>query len=403
MAPPLREHHLARGKWAYRADAFLERAWLKGWLRPPSLDHEHIWKVAKQSFGRDPKLAERGGRSDEDVEDFRERLAVLGNEIVDAADLNSLGRTMAFGQLVRAAKNRLALGAAWLKQPELLETELADPIVIVGHMRSGTTRIHKLLAADPAHSHTRYCDAYHPVPGRTVDLREWKSAFEIGFLGFLNPWMQSIHPVASTAVEEELGWLAGALQHSIYESQWHIPDYTSWSEARSAAPIYREFARILRTDAAYRGNADRPRVLKVPVFSENLTDLLAQFPTARLVIAERDHEAVHRSAVSLVSNQMAVQSDHCDLSRIEAEWHRKIELREERVRSALANWSGPIARLQFDALNADWESEIRRAYNELGIELTSDALTAMRTLMRGSETGHHRAHSEQLQRFSKQS
>jgi hypothetical protein len=266
-------------------------------------------------------------------------------------------------------------------------------------MRSGTTRIHKLLAADPAHSHTRYCDAYHPVPA-PLGMNRVKAAMELAMLGALNPWMQSIHPMAAGAVEEELAWISAALHHSIYESQWHIPAYSAWSEARGSLPIYREMARILRTDAATRGVAYKSRVMKVPAFAEDLATLLDLFPDARLVIAHREHDAVLRSAISLAANQMAMQSDHCCLEAIAARWQHKIALRETRMAAALAGWQGPVARLDFDELGADWEGAILRCYSGLGLTVTPTALAAMRKQIAASETGHHHAHSAQLARFA---
>jgi hypothetical protein len=227
------------------------------------------------------------------------------------------------------------------------------------------------------------------------------SAFELAMLGLLNPWMQSIHPMAPAAVEEELAWISAALHHSIYESQWNIPSYSAWSEARDPAPIYREFRRILQTDAATRGLAEKPRVMKVPAFAEDLDTILALFPDARLVLAEREHEAVLKSAVSLAANQMAVQSDACDLAAIEARWRHKIALRDARIAAALAGWQGPVAHASFEELNADWEGAMARAYAALGLTLTPQALAAMRRTMAASEGGHHHAHREQLARFAK--
>ena len=397
--PPVREHLLARGPLATRANDFLGKAWAKGWLPPPDLDPDALWALAAKPYGARAETVEHGGRSDEDVADFRERLTRIIAAVEAEADLNPLGRAMAWGQLSRVVKNRLAFGALWLKRPELIATPLAPPIIVIGHMRSGTTRIHTLLAADPAFSHTRYCDAFHPVPA-APGLNRAKATMELAMLGPLNPWMQSIHPMRAGGVEEELAWISAALHHSIYESQWHIPAYSAWSEARDPAPIYREMLRILRTDAAHRGIAAKPRVLKVPAFAEDLTTLLGLLPEARLVLAQRAPEAVLRSAVSLAANQMAVQSDTCDLGRIEARWRHKIALREERIAAALAGWEGPLARASFDALNADWESAITRIYADLGLPLTPLALAAMRQVMTASEGGQHHAHAAQLARFA---
>lgn len=399
MKLPPRDHPLARSPLAERASALLGNAWEKGRLPEPSLDPGEVWEIAARPLGARAAAAEHAGRGEADVADFRERLDRITRAVREEADLNPLGRAMAHGQLVRAVRNRLRLGALWAKRPEMAETRLAAPIIVIGHMRSGTTRIHTLLAADPAHSHTRYCDAYHPVPSR-FGVNRAKSALDLALLGALNPWLQSIHPMAPARAEEELAWISAALHHSIYESQWHIPSYSAWSEARDAGAIYREFARMLRTDATHRGNAHRPRVMKVPAFAEDLPALLAQFPDARLVIARREREAVLKSAVSLAANQMAIQSDSCDLARIEALWRHKIDLREKRMAEALVTFRGPVARLDFEALGADWEAQITRAYAELGIDLTPRARAAMRSEMKHSARGAHRAHSDQLARFA---
>lgn len=398
-ALPDRPHPLARAPLADKLDRLLAAAWDRGILPPPDLDPEALWLSAARKHGVRAKALERAGRRDEDVVDFRERFCRLARAVEEEAELSPLGRAMAWGQLTRAVATRLALGEVWANQPKLASTEIAPPIIVIGHMRGGTTRVHKLLAADPAHSATRYCDASHPVP-RRPDLRRLRGAAELAILKRVNPWLDAIHPMRSGEVEEELGWLGAALNHSIYETQWRIPSYTAFSEARDASPIYREFARILRTDAAHRGLADRPRVMKVPVFGENLPALLAMFPKARLVIAQRDLEAVLKSAVSLVANQMAVQSATCDLAWIEEQWRRKMALREQRIAAALDDWRGPVTKLDFAEIETDWEGALARAYADLGLDLTSGAREAMRREMAASEKGIHTAHARQVARFS---
>ena len=155
----------------------------------------------------------------------------------------------------------------------------------------------------------------------------------------------------------------------------------------------------MRTDAAHHGNADKPRVLKVPQFAEELPALLAQFPNARLVVANRHDEDVLHSSMSVVANQMTIQSDEVDLEWIEAEWRRKLELRHSRVQAALADFNGAVAHVHFDELGADWESEIARIYRELDIELTPQASANMAKELTSSKGGAHSAHAAQLQRF----
>ncbi len=384
-----------------RLNGWLETAWHAGLCSRPPVDPEALWAKACRSA---PATGEHGGRSDEDAADFRLRLERLCAALEGEAALNPLGRTIAHGQLVRVLRQRLQLGGLWRAQLELAETPLAPPIVVVGQMRGGTTRVHRLLAADPAHAATRFCDSWHPVPPRPTlapDLRPFWSALTLDFARRLDPWLDTIHPFGTTRPDEELGWLAAALSPCAYEAQWRVPSFSSWSEERDPAPIYREFARILATDAAHRGNADRPRVLKVPQFAEDLGALLAQFPLARVVVARRDPEDVVRSATSLVANQMSMQSDGADLGWIEAECRRKVALREERMNEALTRFEGPVAEVEFEELDRDWEGAIAGIYRQLRLPLTSAALDALREEQGRAAHSPHKAHALTYRRFAR--
>jgi len=393
--PPERPHPLARTPLIGKACSALENAWSKG-VPPPLTDPDELWQRACK--GMSPS-GETFGRSEEDVADFKARLRALTDALRSEARLNALGKTMAHGQVVRVIKQRFGLGQLWSKNPELLETKLAPPIIVVGQMRSGTTRIHRLLAADPDHSATRFCDSWNPVP-RKIDLRPLWGGMMLAMARKLDPWIDALHPMGSRRAEEELGWLASALGHSTYDTQWRVPSFARFCEERDAGALYREFARILKTDAAHHGNADKPRVLKVPQFAEELPALLTQFPDARVVVANRHDEEVLRSTVSLVANQMTIQSDSVDLAWVEAEWRRKLEMRHSRVRSALAEFNGPVAHVHFDELDKDWEGEIKRVYSGLGIALSDEAMSAMRKERAASEGGAHIRHAAQLSNFT---
>jgi hypothetical protein len=395
MAATPRPHPLARGPLIDRLNHWLETAWSKGWATRPSLDPQVLWAKALRKA---PSEGESGGRSAEDATDFRLRLERLCEALQNEAQLNSLGLTIAHGQLTRVIVQRLKLGVLWLKRPELLETKLAPPILVVGQMRGGTTRVHRLLAADPAHAATRFCDSWHPVP-ETPDLRPLWSGMTLAFLHKVDPWLDSLHPFGSTRSDEELGWLASALDHCAYEAQWRIPSFVAFSEARDPAPVYREFARILRTDAERHGNATRPRVMKVPQFAEDLGPLLAQFPDARVIVARRGAAEVLASSISFVANQMTIQSHTVDLDWIQREWERKIALRQAGMDEALAGFAGPVARVDYAALDADWESAIETIYRDLGLPLPDAARAAMRAEQRRSAATRHSRHAEDLRSF----
>ena len=394
--PAPRPHPLARAPIVDRLARFLDVGWQRGWMPPPPIDPDELRRRGAKNFTAADELS---GRTREDCADFAARLEKLCASIDDEAQLNPVGRAFAYGLLTRAIHQRYALGAFWRRNPEVLTTPLAPPIIVVGQMRSGTTRLHRLLAADPAHSATRFCDSWHPVPEKP-DFRPLRGGFKLFIARQLDPWIDMLHPFGAARADEELGWLASALDHSAYEAQWRIPSYVAFSEARDPTPVYREFARLLRTDIAQHGHQDRPRVLKVPQFSEDLAALLAQFPDARVVVARRGSNDTLRSSISLVANQMVIQSDHVDLAWIEREWQRKIALRENRMEAALASFTGPVAEIDFDRLGDDWRAEIREVYARLDIDLSAAAIAAMTAEMDRNTDGPHKRHAEQLREFA---
>lgn len=393
--PPPRPHPLARSRLSERAGALVESLWDRGVTPKPPLEPEFLWQVGSKGF--DPADAQ-SLRSADEVADFRARLDNLCQSLRDEAQLNPLGHTMAYGQITGAIRQRHALGRLWRERPELAATLIAPPIIVVGQMRAGTTRMQRLLAADPAHAGTRFCDSHNPLP-RRPDLRPLKAAAMLAIARRINPWLDTLHPFGPTRADEEIGWLAAALDACTYEAQYRIPGYIAWSEARPAHAVYREFARLLRTDAATHGNAAMPRVLKCPQFCEHLPALLELFPDARLVVTHRDHREVLASSVSMVAAQSAFQSDQLSLADIEAEWRRKIALREARVEAALEQWTGPVARVDFAALSADWRGEISRTYAALDLALTPQALSAMKAEQARSARDAHHAHARDLARF----
>ncbi|GGD47754.1 sulfotransferase [Erythrobacter arachoides] len=395
--PPPRPHPLTRSARVDRVIGWLETSWVRGWSPRPTLDPDELWAIA---FRKHAPEHERTGRSEADIADFRLRLKRLCLAVRDEARLNALGETMAHGQLQRAITQRLELGALWSHRPALAQTRVAPPILVIGQMRSGTTRVHRLLGADPAHATTRFCDSWLPVP-RRPDLRPAWSRLMLGLGNWLNPWMDMIHPVKPHKPDEELGWLAAALDHGAYEAQWHVPSYVAFSEGRDHTPVYAEFARIMRTDAAWHGNAHRPRVMKVPQFADNLPALLAAFPDARVVRTLRDPAEVARSAASLYANQMTVQSDTVDMDWVNAEVNRKIARREQVIDKALAQFAGPMSTARFTDLNENWEAEIARIYRDLSLPLTEAAMEAMRGEQDRTRSGDHRVHARQYAAFVK--
>ncbi len=368
-------------------DAALEGAWQRGWAERPSLDPEALIR----------KAAGRAAPLDDPDNGWRTRLDVLCHDLETVAHLTPLGRTIAHGQLVAALRNRRRLHALWQRHPEIADQPIRAPIIIVGQMRSGTTRIQRLLACDPRLAFTRFFESWNPLPHRPrrawLDDRKIRGQLATMSVRLLNPAFDAIHPTHWNAADEEIGLQSVSIFGSAFEAQWRVPTYTARVEADDGIMAYAEFRRLLQTLAwLRRDDGSRPWILKVPQFSQDLPALLHTFPDARLVCLSRDRQAVISSSASLVRNQMTVQSARVDPTWIGREWTRKVALRTQRITEAVTRSEAPRVEVTYRAVDHDWRREIHRIYEMIDMSLPATVLARMSDYMSASRSDRHAQH-----------
>ena len=359
------------------ANAALEGAWRKGWFDRPQIEPVNLLAAARRTAGLDDFGAEDG---------WRERLDRLCAALHDEAALNALGTTIAYGQLVAALAARLRATAMSRRYPGIAEVPITAPIIVVGQMRSGSTRMQRLLACDRRLTYTRFFESWNPLPrwpGLPLDDRRLRGWFALRVAHGLNPKFGVIHPARARQADEEIGLHNIALYGAAFEAQWRIPSFARHAERMDSRPVYAEFKRHLQAIRWLRKDrGDKPWILKLPQFSQDLDAVLGTFPDARIVVLNRDPVHVVGSAASLVHNQMMVQSDAVDRSWIGQEWLRKVGLRQARVAEARQRHDVPAVDIAFSDMQADWRDEMARVYRRLDMPLTAEAKRAMAGFMR---------------------
>ena len=360
-----------------RLNQWLDTAWRRGWSQRPTLDPADLLRAA--------------GGADRDFGDpdrWRPQFNRLCEGLGRDARLTPLGRTIAHGQIVAALNGRAAMQRLLARHPEIETLPIAPPIIIAGHMRGGTTRVQRLLAADPALAGTRLWESWTPV-ARSRTVRWARAVVGLGLAHHVAPTMRAVHPTEVGAIDEEFGYHALSLWGSLFEAQYRLPDYARWCENADARGVYADFATLLRIQQWQRGmrpgDTPRPWVLKLPQLVQDLPTVLQALPEARLVLVTRERGAVVASAASLVATQRRTQSDAVDLHEIGADWSRKVALREERLAQARSIAKGAGAEVDFAELDADWEAAVERLYAGLGLTLGDTARAAMRRYVRKAE------------------
>jgi hypothetical protein len=272
-------------------------------------------------------------------------------------------------------------------------------------MRSGTTRMHRLLAADRRFTHLRSFETISPVPrpgfdGRGHDSRIALARRIMRVARLANPRTLTIHPTGPMEAEEELGLLVSSFWGMKHEAQWWVPSYGRWCEAQDAAPAYRQMARLLRLIGwSQQASSLRPWILKTPQHMLDLPALLKVFPDARLIFTHRDPLAVIGSAASLAWNQTIIYSDRADAHRIGLEWLRKTALMIARMREARDSIpAGQRIDVHYEDMDADWRAVMTRVYRFLGLDI-APALPAMEAYQRRAAALKRRAHRYSLEEF----
>lgn len=361
----------------------LERAWRRGWFSRPSLEPEALLTAARTASGLQHFGVEDG---------WRDRFERLTAALQQEAALSPLGTTIAYGQLVAALAGRARAAALWQRRPEIAEVPLQAPIIVVGQMRSGSTRMQRLLACDPRLSFTRFFESWNPLPRWNwlpVDDRRLRGWLALRVAHWLNPKFGVIHPARTHQADEEIGLHNVALYGAAFEAQWRIPSFARHAEALDSRPVYAEFRHHLQTIKWLRRDGDdKPWILKLPQFSQDLDAVLHTFPDARIVVLHRDAKAVVGSSASLVHNQMVVQSDQVDRRWIGQEWLRKVALRTRRTAAARDRHPVPSIDVAFRDMQDDWRAEMRKVYAMLGMPLTPEAERRMAQFM--AKRGHRK-------------
>jgi hypothetical protein len=250
-------------------------------------------------------------------------------------------------------------------------------------MRSGTTRLHRLLAADHRFAHLRLFESVCPVPApgfmrSGIDRRPLAAAMIVGAVHRFNPHTAAIHPTGVFEAEEELGMLVASFWGMKHEAQWRVPSYGRWCEGRDGTPAYEHMAQLLRLAGWARGQDDAlPWILKTPQHALDLPSLLRVFPDARIIFAHRDPESVVGSSCSLVWNQMVIHSRGLEPRDVGCEWLRKSRVQVERMRAGRE--AIPARRridVRFEDMERDWRAVMKRIYGFLDMDI-APALPAM--------------------------
>jgi len=331
------------------------------------------------------------GLTDFGADDYCDGLAVLLDSYARDADLTPLGRKVGRAFLRGALVARLLSEAAWQRYPEYAAVGIERPIFVTGLPRTGTTALHRLLTADPAHQGLELwlTEAPQPRPPRET----WaanpvfcriQAAYEQHHVS--RPEFIGVHYIAADQVEECWQLLRQSMRSVSYECLAHLPTYSSWLREQDWTAAYRRHRRNLQLIGL--PDRDRRWVLKNPSHLFALDALLTVYPDALVIQTHRAAPIAIASVCSLAAQASAgwsttfrgevIGGDQLEL------WARGLEsFTAVRARADPAQFYD----VDYDEFVADPLGTVESIYGYFGLTLRENAAAAMRAVQTASAMG----------------
>ena len=331
------------------------------------------------------------GLADFGPDDYTDGLGVLLASYERDAALTPLGAKVKRSFLRAALVARLLSEAAWQTHPSYAAVRVERPIFVTGLPRTGTTALHRLLVADPAHQGLELwlTEAPQPRPPRPSwagdpVFRHIQAAYARHHVE--HPEFMGVHYIAADQVEECWRLLRQSMRSVSFECLAHLPTYSAWLREQDWTAAYLRHRRNLQLIGLNDG--DRRWVLKNPSHLFALDALLAVYPDALVIQTHR----APRVAIASVCNLAAQASEGWsttfrgpDIGQDQLSlWGSGLErFTAERARHDPARFYD----VAYDDFVADPVGTVAAAYGYFGLPLSVAAAGAMRSVARADAHG----------------
>ena len=304
----------------------------------------------------------------------------------------------------------------WLLFPGLRRQELRSPVFVVGHARSGTTLLHRLMSEDRERfSAFLLWELYFPSLLQKKLIR-WLGKLDAELLGGalgrrIEDWdrrkfaaTQDIHPMSLFQPEEDdfvltyacaSGWWIVRLPYLDALDFYYVDEWPS-PRRRRLMRFYRE---CVRRQLAFRGG-EHLHLSKNPTYCGRVESLLEAFPDARIVVTLRDPRETIPSLLKLMQRgwQIRKWSDAQMASSLRAIAAMSFHNYQHPQAVLDRHPETPRALVDYRALVAEPRRTVEAVYAELGLPVSSGFAASLEAEQRRARR-HETAHAYSLEEF----
>jgi hypothetical protein len=342
----------------------------------------------------------RCGLDDFGEGEFFEALSRLLDSCQEEAGLNLIGKVALKVDVLETLCARLKMERDRRLYPNISRQEIREPLFILGLPRSGTSVLHRLLAADPEHRAPLMWEVRSPSPPtRAGEKRRIQRATQsCNFFNWLVPTFRYVHAVGAEVPQECVSLMTPTFRSDQFDAMYYVPLYRAWFFRQDLRPAYEYHHRFLQHLQFRR--AGRRWILKAPTHMFAMPALLSVYPDALFVQTHRAPVDSMASVSSLVTILRSAFSDAVDPIKVGREaihyWSETMDkFLSERDRLA----ENRICDIRYDDIRRQPIGAVRQIYDYFGWSLSREAEQRMRALVASQARRQSANHRYNLSQF----
>ena len=340
---------------------------------------------------------------DSDIEEPLDRcLQSLNTE----AQLSAEGAKGMEQQILRLLRNRLRMQRDFQMHPEINDQQIAPPLIVIGGPRSGSTKLHKMLAASDDFIYL-LCWQGMSLSLITGNLDEdpaeriEEADKRVRWFNERAPQSRQIHELSTFEPEEE----NMIYEHRLYGPYMmpfvNVPGYCQWymehQDYRGELAFLKQAMKYLQWQ--FHDGDIRPWLLKNPGYLGYEPLLREIFPDAALVTTHRDPVSVTSSGKSLNCHFHKAYSDvdrtenmgRDVLEGISTSWNNHLDIRDSHPDLKILD-------IAYTELTRNAERVAENVYAHADMPLSDKARDAMRKWDDENKQHKHGVHKHNLDR-----
>jgi Sulfotransferase family len=288
--------------------------------------------------------------------------------------------------LIGRIANRLGVNQVFTEHPEIFDQEIRGPIVIVGLPRTGTSKLHRMMAANPDLQSLPLWKIMNPAPmgptpeggedPRIAIAEQVSAAMRDNYPDFF-----AGHPMIPRDPDEEIWMMDLVVQGMMPCYTATVPSYKAWAAKQDAGIWYAYLRKLLQMFQWQDGSRSDQWLLKAPEHLGHLALLFETFPEATVVHTHRDPVVAIASiaVLSAASRRMYTdQDDPHEAGQFTLDyWSNHLRAYVEQRREL--EDKHPFVDVPYREIVGDTMGAIERVFEAAGVVITDAGREAMLT------------------------